>query len=60
MDADLQHDETRLMAMLSMMRSGPTDLVIATRYSRDGSSGQGFSRIRQAGSQMAIGMAKRL
>jgi dolichol-phosphate mannosyltransferase len=59
MDADLQHDETRLMAMLSMMRSGRTDLVIATRYSRDGSSGEGFSRIRQTGSQMAIGMAKR-
>ncbi|WP_348649015.1 glycosyltransferase family 2 protein [Rhizobium sp. P38BS-XIX] len=60
MDADLQHDETRLATMLSMMRGGRTDLVVATRYSGDGSSGQGFNRIRQAGSHMAIGMAKRL
>ncbi|MFK0161066.1 glycosyltransferase family 2 protein [Rhizobium sp. NPDC090279] len=60
MDADLQHDETRLTAMLAMMRSSRIDLVVATRYGEEGSSGEGFNRIRQAGSQMAIGMAQRL
>lgn len=60
MDADLQHDETRLVAMLAMMRSNRTDLVVATRYGGEGSSEEGFNRIRQAGSQMAIRMARRL
>lgn len=60
MDADLQHDETRLVAMLGMMRSNRTDLVVATRYSGDGASQEGFNRIRQAGSRMAIRLAKRL
>jgi len=60
MDADLQHDETRLTAMRAMMRSSRIDLVVATRYAGEGSSGEGFNRIRQAGSQMAIGMAQRL
>ncbi|HEX8049317.1 glycosyltransferase family 2 protein [Rhizobium sp.] len=60
MDADLQHDETRLVAMLAMMRSNRTDLVVATRYGGQGSSEEGFNRIRQAGSQMAIRIAKRL
>lgn len=60
MDADLQHDETRLVAMLAMMRGNRTDLVIATRYGGEGSSEEGFNSIRQAGSQMAIRLAKRL
>jgi dolichol-phosphate mannosyltransferase len=60
MDADLQHDETRLVAMLSMMHSNRVDLVVATRYGGEGSSNEGFNRIRQAGSQMAIRIAKRL
>ncbi len=60
MDADLQHDETRLAAMLSMMRSNHSDLVVATRYGGEGSSEEGFNRIRQAGSQVAIRIAKRL
>lgn len=60
MDADLQHDETRLVAMLAMMRSNRTDLVVATRYGGQGTSEEGFNRVRQAGSQMAIRIAKRL
>jgi dolichol-phosphate mannosyltransferase len=60
MDADLQHDETRLVAMLAMMRGNRTDLVVATRYGGEGSSEEGFNSIRQAGSQMAIRLAKRL
>ncbi|WP_271023748.1 glycosyltransferase family 2 protein [Rhizobium sp. RCAM05973] len=60
MDADLQHDETRLAAMLAMMRSNRTDLVVATRYGEEGSSAEGFNGIRQVGSQMAIRIARRL
>lgn len=60
MDADLQHDETRLVAMLDMMRSNRTDLVVATRYGEEGSSAEGFNGIRQAGSQMAVRIARRL
>ncbi len=60
MDADLQHDESRLVAMLSLIRRDRCDLVIATRYAREGSSQNGFNRIRQAGSQLAIKIARRL
>lgn len=60
MDADLQHDETRLVAMLAMMRSNRTDLVVATRYGGEGSSAEGFTGVRQVGSQMAIRIARRL
>ncbi|WP_245459452.1 MULTISPECIES: glycosyltransferase family 2 protein [unclassified Rhizobium] len=60
MDADLQHDETRLVDMLAMMRRNRTDLVVATRYGGEGSSDGGFNRIRQAGSQIAVRIARRL
>jgi dolichol-phosphate mannosyltransferase len=39
MDADLQHDETRLPAMFERIRDEGADLVIATRYAGDGSTG---------------------
>jgi dolichol-phosphate mannosyltransferase len=39
MDADLQHDESRLPAMLSRIRDEGADLVIATRYAASGSTG---------------------
>jgi dolichol-phosphate mannosyltransferase len=39
MDADLQHDETRLPAMLNRIRQEGADLVIATRYAGNGSTG---------------------
>ena len=42
MDADLQHDETLLMAMLKKLREGATDLVVASRYV-EGKTGTGFS-----------------
>src|SRR6185312_17209403 len=32
MDADLQHDETLLAAMLNRLHQGDVDLVVATRY----------------------------
>ena len=40
MDADLQHDETLLPKMLQAMKSGQTDVVIASRYVQGGGIGQ--------------------
>jgi dolichol-phosphate mannosyltransferase len=39
-DADLQHDEKLLAAMLMKMREGVTDIVIGTRYADGGSCGE--------------------
>jgi dolichol-phosphate mannosyltransferase len=39
MDADLQHDETRLVAMLELIQGGEADLVIASRYANAGDLG---------------------
>jgi dolichol-phosphate mannosyltransferase len=39
MDGDLQHDETRLPAMLRAIREEGADLVIGTRYAQGGSLG---------------------
>ena len=40
MDADLQHDETRLPIMLQEMERHDADLVLATRYAGGGSTGE--------------------
>lgn len=40
MDADLQHDETRLPLMLQRIRDEGADLVVATRYAGNGSIGE--------------------
>jgi dolichol-phosphate mannosyltransferase len=45
MDADLQHDETVLVAMLERLRSASVDLVVASRY-LDGGSAAGLSKQR--------------
>jgi dolichol-phosphate mannosyltransferase len=39
MDADLQHDERRLPQMLNVLRAGPAELVISTRYADGGAVG---------------------
>jgi len=39
-DADLQHDETRLPVMLDAIESGRADIVVATRYAEGGSAGE--------------------
>ncbi len=46
MDADLQHDETLLVPMLNGLRTGRTDIMVASRYSRGGST-PGLSPMRQ-------------
>lgn len=61
MDADLQHDETRLREMLGLFRAqAELDLVIASRRIEGGSSEEGFSRVRRWGSDQATRLAKRM
>jgi len=40
MDADLQHDEAILPAMLEQVRSGAADISVGTRYAQGGSVGE--------------------
>lgn len=51
-DADLQHDETILPQMLEKAIAGD-DVVVGTRYSAEGSVGEGLSKTREAGSKLA-------
>jgi dolichol-phosphate mannosyltransferase len=52
MDADLQHDETVLPRMLAEIEQGGADLVVGTRYSAGGSTGD-WNKSRRAMSQLA-------
>lgn len=52
MDGDLQHDEAILPTMLAKVRAG-ADIAVGSRYSGEGSSGEGFSAVRQWGSTLA-------
>jgi len=61
MDADLQHDETKLAEMLALMQADPAlDLVIGSRNVAEGSSGSGLSAFRKWGSDVATAMARRI
>lgn len=61
MDADLQHDETRLSHMFAHLKEDPElDLVIGSRNVEDGSVGTGLSKIRKWGSDVATGMARKI
>jgi dolichol-phosphate mannosyltransferase len=51
-DADLQHDETLLPRMLDSLRSGRSDLVVATRFGAGGSA-ESLSPARGMGSRIA-------
>lgn len=60
-DADLQHDETRLRAMYDVLEADPElDLVIGSRNVAGGSSSGGLSRVRQWGSERATALTLRL
>lgn len=59
MDADLQHDETRLSAMLALLQTDAADLAVGSRYIGGGSAGS-FSGARAGGSKFATEIAKRL
>jgi dolichol-phosphate mannosyltransferase len=60
MDADLQHDEGILPAMLERLRSGGADLVVGTRYAQGGSTGDwderraGMSRLATAAGRFLV------
>ncbi|WP_018688351.1 glycosyltransferase [Ahrensia kielensis] len=57
MDADMQHDETRLPTMLDEIKNG-ADLVIGSRYVDGGDHKAGFNqKTRAKGSEIATTMA---
>ncbi|HEY7901738.1 MAG TPA: glycosyltransferase family 2 protein [Caulobacteraceae bacterium] len=58
MDADLQHDETLLPAMLAALREDRADLVIGSRYVGAGEAAAGFSAARGLGSRLANRLAR--
>jgi dolichol-phosphate mannosyltransferase len=58
MDADLQHDDTILPAMLAQLRTCQFDLVIGSRYVGEGRADEGLSRSRLASSRMATRAAQ--
>jgi dolichol-phosphate mannosyltransferase len=58
-DADLQHDETRLPVMLVPLQNGEADLVVGSRYV-EGGSADSFNKQRAGFSALATGVAKRL
>ena len=59
MDADLQHDEKLLVAMLDRLRGGNCDLVVASRY-LGGGSAAGLSKQRARASRFANMLVHRL
>jgi len=59
MDADGQHDETLLAAMVAKLRDGRTDLVVASRYI-EGVTGTGFSAARAKASHWSTALARNL
>ena len=56
-DADLQHDETILPAMLTLLKTGSQDIVVGSRYC-DGGGMDGWSESRIRASRMATDFAK--
>jgi dolichol-phosphate mannosyltransferase len=56
-DADLQHDETRLPLMLDLLSGGELDVVVGSRYVAEGSIG-GWSRSRAWISRLATRLAQ--
>src|SRR2546423_1083192 len=59
MDADLQHDETLLVAMLDRLREGDVDLVAASRYVEGGSAAP-FTSGRARASRWSTAVVRRL
>ncbi|PZA09168.1 glycosyltransferase family 2 protein [Rhodopseudomonas palustris] len=59
MDADLQHDETQLAKMLSLLESNAADLVIGSRYV-EGGSADSFNKQRAGISSIATRVAQKV
>lgn len=60
MDADLQHDEALLPEMLAVLKTGDADLVVASRKVEGGTVGDGLSKVRAWGSNIANSLAQKL
>ncbi|MEZ5890479.1 MAG: glycosyltransferase family 2 protein [Xanthobacteraceae bacterium] len=58
LDADLQHDESLLVAMVERLRQGDVDLVVASRY-MDGKATAGFNPHRARASRWSSMVARR-
>jgi len=56
-DADLQHDETRLPVMLDLLRDPTIDVVVGSRYAGSGSV-EGWDRSRATISRVATRLAR--
>ncbi|HJW40564.1 MAG TPA: glycosyltransferase family 2 protein [Rhizomicrobium sp.] len=59
MDADLQHDERALVAMLEQLRTGTCDLVAASRYIAGGSA-ESFDKSRGQLSHLATRITQKI
>lgn len=60
MDADLQHDERKLVDMYkALVDDDQLDLVVGSRHVEGGSASEGLSAIRAMGSDVAIGLARK-
>ena len=59
-DADLQHDESLLTEMLLLLREGKAEMVIGTRFSGAGGTGDGLSPLRKLVSQSATLLTRAL
>ena len=57
MDADLQHDETRLPQMLTAIESAGADMALATRYADGGSTGK-WDETRAGMSRFATSLSR--
>jgi dolichol-phosphate mannosyltransferase len=58
LDADLQHDEGLLVAMVERLRQGDVDLVVASRY-MEGNATAGFDSHRARASRWSSTIARR-
>jgi dolichol-phosphate mannosyltransferase len=58
-DADLQHDETQLPKMVTLLQSGAAELVVGSRYT-EGGSADSFDKQRAGASALATEVAKRV
>jgi dolichol-phosphate mannosyltransferase len=58
-DADLQHDETQLSKMLTLLQGNAADLVVGSRYI-EGGSADSFNKQRAGASALATAVTKRL
>ncbi len=58
MDGDLQHDETRLPAMLAPLRAGTADLAVGSRHAEGGDAAGLGPAWRHRASELGIGVAQ--